>query len=184
MLRYRERGRQTDFASAAVTCAQKGRCYERASALTGDAFRGWLIVLRSINCHRLINVNNVLKRVLQAVCLLLGFLVAGTIIISIIYATFGDQLLDETIKEYHPPKLLKGCPQLPVSSSEQSNDVIAKFDVDHVQVDCILECYKEQGFNTYDGGSQIYGFGPHGVSFDIFTTNHVRTLVVKQWKDM
>lgn len=123
------------------------------------------------------NVNRIQNRGLPPVYMLLGVLLTG-IFVLIILAINGNFM------EYYPHKLLESCPHLPISSSDQSNDVIAKFDLDNVQIDRVLEWYRVRGFTTYADSSQACGYGQHGVSIWVFATNNIRTLVIKQWKDL
>lgn len=82
---------------------------------------------------------------------------------------------------YYPENLSSS--RLPISPAEQSNDVIAKFEINTAQVNRVIEWYRDRAFSTGSDSEQIYGFGPDGVSFSLYTTNKARTLVVKQWKD-
>jgi hypothetical protein len=122
-------------------------------------------------------VNGVQNRGVPPLYLPLGVLLIGVFVFMIF-------VFNGSFMEYYPHKLLENCPHLPISSSDKSNDVIAKFDLENIQIDRVLEWYGGRGFTTDAFGSEAYGFGPHGVSFDIFATNGARTLVVKQWKDM
>jgi hypothetical protein len=85
--------------------------------------------------------------------------------------------------EYYPHKLLDGCPQLPISESEQARGVVAKFEIKGDQVSDLLEWYRSRGFSTAADSTQTNGYGPHGLSFVMSVTNRVLTLVVTQWKD-
>jgi hypothetical protein len=96
---------------------------------------------------------------------------------------------------YYPHELLDSQPQLPISESERSNDVIAKFQLDTVQRDQVLQWYRERGFHFHTtdsdenrpflaGDTKVFGYGPYGISFVMPITNQQATLIVKHWKDM
>jgi hypothetical protein len=86
-----------------------------------------------------------------------------------------------------PKRLLDKGLILPISASEASNDVIAKIEFKDSQtneIDEILKWYSWRGFNIVPGGLGIHGFGPHGISFVICSTNQAQLLMIKEWKDM
>jgi hypothetical protein len=82
------------------------------------------------------------------------------------------------------PKILldKGL-SLPISASDGSPRVIARFQFDKAQTSDVLKWYKSRGFNIGADNSETYGFGPDGISFSIYNTNQAMVLVVREWKD-
>ena len=87
------------------------------------------------------------------------------------------------------PEGIAGCVPLPISQADRSNDVVAKLELDRDRVPDFVDWYKRRGFHSEWDSKGIYGYGPRGLSFGIFTTNGAITtnkiviLVVKQWKD-
>ena len=86
-------------------------------------------------------------------------------------------------EKHYPGDILASSPTLPISPFERSNDVIAKFEINRDQVPGVLDWYRNRGFNTVADNTQTNGYGSHGISFVIATTDQILTLVVKQWKD-
>lgn len=90
---------------------------------------------------------------------------------------------ENDVVNYYPHKLLEACPRLPISHSEQTNGVVAKYEIGNVQVDTLMEWYKNRGFSTVADSSQTNGYGANGISFTILTLNRALTLVITHWKD-
>ena len=85
---------------------------------------------------------------------------------------------------YVPQMLHDTGLSLPISASEQSLGVIAKIEFNKAQVNDILDWYGKRGFKMVADSSQTNGYGPHGVSFSICSTNQAMMLVITQWKDL
>ena len=103
----------------------------------------------------------------------------------ILLALFGSFLwwvLNESQVAY-PSKMLDNCPKLAVSVADESNNVVAKFEINQAKVSNVLKWYKGHGFTIAVDNSQTNGYGLHGLSFVIYGTNQTLMLVVSQWKD-
>ena len=79
--------------------------------------------------------------------------------------------------------MLNNCPELPISSADASNNVVARFVINGVNVNDVLSWYQTHGFTMVADSSQTNGYGPDGVSFIIYGTNQTLNLMILQWKD-
>jgi hypothetical protein len=83
------------------------------------------------------------------------------------------------VDESYPRRLLDNCLRIPISTAEKSDDFVAKYKIDEVDAKNVVEWYKKRGFSINEDSSGCFGYGPHGFSFTIYTTNTGLTLAVK-----
>jgi hypothetical protein len=74
--------------------------------------------------------------------------------------------------------------KLPISVTERSQGVIAKIELNKTEFKDVLEWYRKRGYSIVADSSGANGYGPQGISFELYTTNQAAVLVLSEWKDM